>query len=285
MVATVPIQVRAQDAQQNAPQPGAPQSANQQPPPTQAPASAPASQAPSPGTSSSSSSSAPASPSERRFTFGITGSFLGLRQTPNRTFTDDNTTEISTEYQSNGPSDRFGYGVTVQARIVNHWYLDVSGILRRLGYTETTTVSTTTTQYLNGSPYPSTTTTSTSDNTNTRLIDIPFLVRYYGTGKHARSPRWFLEAGGTWRTATDIRTILSSIDASGIETCCTTTPATPKHHSTVGVVVGAGLQAIDEFGIHVIPEFRYTRWEAPVFENLSTTGRLNQIEVDLTIGF
>lgn len=276
-VASVPIQLPAQQAQQSASQPGAAQSEPQQPPATPAPST---------GTSSSSSSSsAPAPPSERRFTGGITGSFLGLGSVPGRTFTDDNTTEISTQYQTTSSSDRFGYGLTVQARIVNHFYLDVSGILRQLGYSETTTVSTTTTQVLNGSSYQSTSTTSTNEATHTRLIDIPFLVRYYGTGKRERSPRWFLEAGGTWRTANDIHTVFLSTDADGNVTCCTTTPTVPKHRSTIGAVVGAGFQFVDEFGIHVVPEFRYTRWESPIFENLSTTGRLNQIEADLSITF
>ena len=193
--------------------------------------------------------------------------------------------EVTTQYQSNGPSDRFGYGVTLQARIVNHWYLDVSGLLRHLGYTEMTTVTTTTTQVLNGSTYQATTQTSTSDNTNSRLIDIPVLVRYYGTPKRPRSPRWFLEAGGTYRTVSDIRTSLLSTDAEGNVTCCTNTADVAKNHTTVGAVVGAGIQFIDEFGIHVVPEFRFTRWKAPVFESLSTTGRLNQIEVDLSITF
>lgn len=204
---------------------------------------------------------------------------------PGRNTTDDNTTEISTEYQTSNASERIGYGVTIQARIAGRYYLDVSGLLRRLGYQETTTVSTTTTQVLNGSSYQSTSTTSTHEDTRTRLIDIPFLLRYYGNPKRPRSPRWFLEAGGTWRDANHIRTSMDSTDADGNVTCCTFTPAVPKHRSTVGAVVGAGIQFVDEFGIHVVPEFRYTRWESPIFENLSTTGRLNQIEADLSITF
>ena len=35
--------------------------------------------------------------------------------------------------------------------------------------------------------------------------------------------------------------------------------------------MGAGIQFMDEFGIHVVPEVRYTRWIEPIFNNLSTT--------------
>jgi hypothetical protein len=204
---------------------------------------------------------------------------------PGRNTTDDNTTEIMTQYQTTGASERIGYGLTVQARIINHFYLNLSGLLRRIGYQETTTVSTTTISVLNGSTYPSTSMTSTHEDTRSRLIDIPFLVRYYGTGKRPRSPRWFLEAGGTWRLAKDIRTSIDSTDASGTVTCCTTTPAVPKHRSAIGATVGAGIQFMDEFGIKVTPEFRYTRWREPIFENLSTNTSLNQIEGLISITF
>ena len=45
----------------------------------------------------------------------------------------------------------------------------------------------------------------------------------------------------------------------------------PKHRSSFGAMVGAGIQFVDEFGIHVVPEVRYTRWMNPTFENLTTT--------------
>jgi hypothetical protein len=210
---------------------------------------------------------------------------LGLPLIAGRTSTVNNSSEISTQYQTKGASGRIGYGLTVQARITNHFYVDLSGLIRHIGYQETTTVATTTTGVLNGSTYPITTTTSTHEDTRARLIDIPFLVRYYGTGKRPTSPRWFLEAGGAWRLANQIRTSLDSTDASGNVTCCTTTPVVPKHRSGVGMVVGAGMQFVDEFGIHVVPEVRYTRWLDSTFENLSTTTNHNQVEADISLTF
>lgn len=245
----------------------------------------PAPQNPPPSGTSSSSSSAPTAPSERRFSGGVTLSVLGLSLIPGRTFTDDNTAAISTQYQTSGESQRIGYGLTIQARVKGRFYFDISGLLHRIAYAETTTVSTVTEQFLNGSPYTTTTTTSTQENTHGRLIDIPFLVRYYGVGKHPGSPRWFLEAGGTYRFITDIRTSSNSTDSSGVVTCCTTTPTVPKDHSAIGGTVGAGIQFTDEFGIHVSPEFRYTRFFQPIFENLSTITRANQIEADISITF
>ena len=241
--------------------------------------------APAGGSSSSSSSSAPNAPSERRITGGATLSVLGLSLIPGSSSTVNNTTEISTQYQTKGASERIGYGLTLQARVTQRFYVDISGLLRRIGYQLTTTVSTTTTSVLNGATYPTTTTTSTHEDTRARLIDVPFLVRYYGLGKRPGSPRWFLELGGTYRFANDIRTSISSTDSSGNLTCCTTTPATPKNSNSEGLVVGAGMQFTDEFGIHVIPEVRYTRWMRPVFENLTTRTDPNQVEAAISLTF
>jgi hypothetical protein len=212
---------------------------------------------------------------------------MGLSLIPGRTTTVDNTSEISTQYQTKGASERIGYGLTIQARITSHFYVNFSALLRRMGYQETTTVATTTTAVLNGTSYPSTSTTSTHEDTRTRLIDVPGLVRYYGTGKRPGSPRWFLEAGGAWRVATDIRTSLDSTDASGTLTCCTFTPTVPEHRSAVGMVAGAGIQFVDEFGIHVVPEVRYTRWVEPIFSgnNLSTRSAANEVEAAISLTF
>ena len=255
-----------------------------QPAQPDAPQNPPAAVAQNPGTSSSSSSS-PAAKSERRFSGGATLSVLGLTLIKGETSTVNNTAEISTQYQTQGASERIGYGLTLQGRITQHFYVDVSGLLRRMGYQLTTTVSTTTTNVLNGVTFPSTSTTSTHEDTRSRLIDVPLLVRYYGTGKRPNSARWFLEAGGSWRLANDIRTSLDSTDASGIVTCCTYTPTVPQHRSSIGMVAGAGIQFTDEFGIKVTPEVRYTRWVNPIFDNLTTKTQANQVEAGFSLTF
>ncbi len=268
-----------QQAQQGTQQQGAAQAGGQ----PDAPQTPPPASTPSSG--SSSSSSAPAPKAERRFSGGVTLSVLGLSLIPGATTTVNNTSEISTQYQTKGASERIGYGLTIQARITDHFYVDLSGLVRRIGYQLTTTVATTTTAILNGTSYPVTTTTETHEDTRSRLIDVPLVLRYYGTGKRPRSPRWFLEAGGSWRLANDIRTSIDTTDASGVNTCCTYTPTVPDHRSGIGMVAGAGIQLMDEFGIKVTPEVRYTRWIDQVFDNLSTHTQRNQVEADISLTF
>ena len=234
---------------------------------------------------SSSSSSAPAAPSERRFSGGAIVSFETLSMVTGGTATVNNSSTVSTQYQSKGAFSRFGYGLTVQGRLTQHFYLNLSGLLRNIGYQLTTTVSTTTTSTLNGISFPTTTTTSTHEDTRTRLIDIPLLLRYYGTGKRPTSPRWFLEAGGAWRLSNNLRTSTDTTDSSGIVTCCTFTPATPKHRSSFGMEAGAGMQFVDEFGIHVVPEVRYSRWLNPIFDANTVNTQKNEVEAAISLTF
>ena len=51
------------------------------------------------------------------------------------------------------------------------------------------------------------------------------------------------------------------------------------------VVGGSGMQFVDEFGIHVVPEVRYTRWEDSNFDNLTTRTERNQVEANISLTF
>ena len=44
-------------------------------------------------------------------------------------------------------------------------------------------------------------------------------------------------------------------------------------------------QFVDEFGIHVVPEVRYTRWINPTFDNLTTSSQRNQVEAAISLTF
>jgi hypothetical protein len=42
---------------------------------------------------------------------------------------------------------------------------------------------------------------------------------------------------------------------------------------------------VDDFGVKLVPEFRYTRWIQPTFDTLSTFSRKNQFEAIVSITF
>jgi hypothetical protein len=245
------------------------------------PATAPA---PSSGTSSSAK---PPDNSEtgRRITAGVTLTVLGFQMINGKTATTTDSSTMSTQDQTTGASSRIGYGVTAQYRLTNHFSVNVSALLRHLGYQLTSTVTASKTTILNGISTTSTSVTETHEDTRTRLVDIPFMLRFYSSARRPDGPRWFVEGGGAWRVATGIRTSIDSTDSSGVNTCCTTAAATPAHHSTIGMVGGAGIQLIDPLGIHVVPEVRYTRWTNPIFNSQTTDMSQNQLEAAISLTF
>jgi hypothetical protein len=212
-------------------------------------------------------------------------SVFGLSTVPKGSSTVATATNVSTDYETTGASQRVGYGLTAQVAITNHIAVAVGAYLHRLGYQFDTT-ATTTTQTVEGAGVVTTTsTTGTHEDTHARLLDFPLLIRYYSKGRHIAGPRWFLEGGGTWRTVRNIRTSLDSTDTSGNVTCCTFTAAQPAHKDARGFVGGAGMQFIDPLGIRVVPEVRYTRWMNEVFDAFTTHTARNQVEASLTLAY
>ncbi len=68
----------------------------------------------------------------------------------------------------------------------------------------------------------------THQDVHAHFFDFPLTVRYYSGSKRPNGPRWFAEAGGAWRWATDVRTSTDTTDADGVNTCCTFTPVVPR---------------------------------------------------------
>ena len=225
----------------------------------------------------------------RRISAGATLSVLGLTQIKN----DSNTTSaqlnsanlLTTDLATKGMSSRIGYGLTVQFAITDHIALAVGGYLRRLGYDLSTTLTTDTISFVNGTASTTETVTSTSESTRARWLDVPIMLRYYFKDRHTPGSRFFVEGGGAWRDVRSIGSSISSTDSSGTLTCCVSNTVQPTHRNSRGFLGGAGAQFIDPFGIRVVPEVRYTRWVSPIFDTVTTHTQRNQVEFDLTLSF
>ena len=238
--------------------------------------------------SSTSSSSAPDKSNTsyvRRFSGGITLSVLGFSSISGGTNTVNVSSSVTNTYMTSNASSRIGYGVTGQVTVTDHFAVTVGGFYRKIGYQLTNSIATTTNVLQGTTVIPTTVTTSTHEDTRTHAYDFPVLLRYYGKGRHAPGPRWFLEGGAAYRDVTHIRSSEDSTDASAVNTCCTFVPPVPQHKTGAGLVVGAGLQLIDPVGIRVIPEVRYTRWQNEVFDAFSTHTQKNQLEASITLSF
>lgn len=251
------------------------------PPPATPPATPPA------ASSSSSSSSSDKSTANyvRHISVGATLSVQALGIMKGGSGTVATASNISTNYNTTNASERLGYGITIQAGITDHFAVAFGAFLRRIGYQLTTTVATTTNVLEGSTVIPVTTTTSTHEDTRGSLIDIPVMLRYFKKSRHTPGARWFVEAGGAWREARNIRSTQDATDVDGVQTCCTFTP-TPATNKTVrGLIAGAGIQLIDPLGIRVVPEVRYTRWLDQVFNVNSTHMQQNQVDVAITLSF
>jgi cytoskeletal protein RodZ len=265
-------------------------------PQTTSPQSTPPGSGSSQSTGSSSSSSTSSSSSDqlhgayvRRIAIGATLSVVGLSPlsagSNTTTTTPNSATSIMDAVTSSAASSRIGYGLTAQAAITEHFAFAVGGYLRRMGFTSSDMITTSVTTFINTIPTTTSTTTSTNTDARARLLDIPFMLRYYSKERHMPGGRWFLELGGAYRDAYGVRSSQTATDSSGNITSYTFNVVSPPHKSSVGYLGGAGAQFIDPFGIRVIPEVRYIRWVNQIFEDATTHTQRNQVEANLTLSF
>jgi outer membrane protein with beta-barrel domain len=238
------------------------------------------------GNGTSTSASNPPEPVYiRRISGGLTLSVLGLSPVDGGSSTVTNSSTVSTAYSSTAASERIGYGVTAQVAITDHFAAAIQALYRRFGFTLDTTITTTATTAVNGVVSTNSSSTSTHQDTRAAIIDIPAMLRYYNRGRHTPGPRWFVEGGGAFRDVISIRSSDSSTDVNGNLTCCTNAVVAPTNRTAKGMTAGGGFQFIDDFGIHVMPEVRYTRWLDPVFDSFSTNTQKNEVAAGLSLSF
>lgn len=219
-----------------------------------------------------------------RVSFGATLSVMGLPLVPAKTMSNVTTSPaLDAVYTTTAASQRIGYGGVVQLAITERFAVNVSLLTRRIGYKLNSDIFT-------GTDNPTTTVDErkhavTNEDTRARLYDLPVMVQYYGRDRHAPKLRWFVEGGGVLRRVSDIKTSIDSTIGTAATTCCTTTPAVPANRTARGAVAGAGVLFKDDFGIHVVPEFRYTRWFNQTFQSFSTGTQRNQLEAMVSLTF
>ncbi len=188
--------------------------------------------------------------------------------------------EIDSKNENKGTL--FGGGVSVQFFLTDRYAINADLQLRRPRYKLTTT-------FYEGIDNPNTigddrTATFITEDTRARYWDIPLLIRRYNESRFEDRRKWFYEAGPVLRRVTGIRTSTET-EFRNVKNCCDETPATPAHRNIFGAVAGIGLVLKDDFGIKMIPEFRYTRWFGGIFNNRAAQSRRDQYEILFSITF
>lgn len=177
---------------------------------------------------------------------------------------------------------RIGWGATGQLALSEKTALAFGALRRRAEYNVTET-----TYY--GEDKPGTViddrkTSMIQEWTRVAFWDFPFVMRYYSKRRHSPGARWFLQAGGTYRTVDKLRGRLEKTSTAGAVTTDHSYQA-PHKKSIMGITAGFGVHLIDPVGVRVIPEVRYTRWFGTTFDNWPPRSARNQLEVNVSLGF
>ncbi len=121
-------------------------------------------------------------------------------------------------------------------------------------------------------------------NSRATFWDVPATVRYRGLRESGVWSHLYFVAGGAFRDTTSIRSNTLINFPNGTNST-STAPIEPSIRTVGGGVIGAGMRFVDDFGIKVEPELRYTRWVGRTYDAESTRSSLNQIELDLALTF
>ena len=94
----------------------------------------------------------------------------------------------------------------------------------------------------------------------------------------------FVDAGVAFDTLSGLSQRLTTIVVPNRVTTTTSNPAELKNSTTVGVVLGAGLD-IHALVVHISPEIRYTRWGSAHFKLPNGSLLSNQNQAEFLVGF
>jgi hypothetical protein len=180
-------------------------------------------------------------------------------------------------YNTTAKSFPIGGGLSVEAPLTHRFILTVEVLYNRVRYTKVTDT------YW-GTDDPTTSSdershTKTTEDTKARLFDLPLLL-HRNLGASGFLSHLYVSGGPSLRLATTVRTT-NNITNADATTANNQTAALLSKRILIGATAGVGLRFIDEFGIRVTPEFRYTRWNGMTFAQDSTRSPRNQLEIGI----
>jgi hypothetical protein len=170
--------------------------------------------------------------------------------------TDFFTTVQNQTFSFNPTTNRYIIGPTAELHFPFGLGLEVDALYRHMSYTGS--------GVLQG--------ISAASNVNSGDWEFPVLVKYRF---HAEIVRPFVDAGVAWNR-------LSGLSQSVAQSVSNGTPTVVNKNSTAGFVIGAGFDL--HVGVHIMPEFRYTRWSSAQIVDPSTFLRSNQNQAEFLLG-
>ena len=162
--------------------------------------------------------------------------------------------------------NRYIIGATAELRLPFGLGVELDALYRHLNYS---------------AQYQSTATITTSTRTTGNSWEFPLLLKYRFPTPIVRP---FVDAGVAWDTLSGLsQTVTDTVSPTRTSTTRTTsTPVELQHNSTMGFVMGAGVD-IHALVLHISPEIRYTRWGSEHF-NLNGIINSNQNQAEFLVG-
>jgi hypothetical protein len=121
----------------------------------------------------------------------------------------------------------------------------------------------------------------TESRTTANAWEFPLLAKYRFP---TRVIRPFVDAGIAWNTLQGLQqSVTNVVLPNRTSASSTSNPAELRHNTTTGFVVGAGLD-VHALVIHIVPEFRYTRWSADQIAETNGLIRSNRNQTEFLVG-
>lgn len=231
------------------------------------------SSAPTAGASALSGASNP--PAARRWSFGLrvrglVQDAIGSNTTENRL----TNPELANTFTTTSKSAHVGLGPSFEFQLTPKLTLNTELLYLRVRYQQVTDTFVGTERRK----------TTYTENTKASYWDLPVLLRRQGFSDEGWRGKLYVAGGGTLRQVRNIRTgneFAYYAGNSGYDELATR----PSRRNTVGATAAAGFRLVDDFGVKVTPEVRYTRWFGSTFSSGSTRSPRGQVEIGIGFTF
>lgn len=160
---------------------------------------------------------------------------------------------------------RYIVGASLELRLPAGFGIEFDALYRRFGYTGSGNLVDVITQ----------------SNTTANAWEFPLLAKYRFPTKVVRP---FVDAGIAWNTLQGLKqSVTNVVLPNRTSTSSTSNPAELQRNTTTGFVVGAGFD-VHALIIHIVPEFRYTRWNADQIADTNGLIRSNRNQAEFLLG-
>ena len=219
----------------------------------------------------------------RKYNFGIRVDYLPFRMFNTSTATASTTKPIADfVYTGSTKSPKIAFGPVFEMRLTKHLSLGAELSFHHAKYTQVT-------QVRSGKKDPNAGTDARpvatfTENTRATYWDIPVLMRYHNIRTSSIFGHFYPLAGITFRHVGAINTSNEIINADA-STDYNEKKAAASHGNQIGFTGGIGYRFVDELGIKILPEIKFTRWMNHSFEGLSYSSSPNQAQIGVGITF